>query len=147
MSPGYYIHLSGFILANVRSFRRLLVYQSQLTFSYFIPEILPLASQLAFQELFLKLPQNLIVDSRLLELDHLCPDNAQLLDRFPVEISAERIRNMLLDNFAKTFGGFANTGCALGTVEKPLKGRDRVLWINGLWGFSRRAKESVDVDP
>ena len=54
---------------------------------------------------------------------------------------------MLLDNFAKTFGGLANAGCALGTVEKLLKGRDRVLWINGLWGFSRRAKESVDVDP
>ena len=94
-----------------------------------------------------KAPKCTYVDSRLLELDHLFPDDAQLLDRFPVKISTERVRNMLLDNFAKTFGRFANAGCALGTVEKLLKGRDRVLWINGLWGFSRRAKESVDVDP
>ena len=61
MSPDYDTHLSSFILANIRSFRRLLVHQSQLTFSYFIPEILPLASQLASQKLLLKLPQNRIL--------------------------------------------------------------------------------------
>ena len=54
---------------------------------------------------------------------------------------------MLFDDFAEGIGGFADTFRALGTVEKLLEGRDRVLWINGLWRFSRRAQESVDVDP
>ena len=82
----YGTHLSRSILANIRSLRRLLVYQSQPIFPYFIPEILPLASQLPFQELLLKLPQNRIVDSRFLDLDHLFPHDPQFLNRPPVEI-------------------------------------------------------------
>ena len=54
---------------------------------------------------------------------------------------------MLLDNIGKRFGRFANAVRTLCTIEKLVEGRDRVLWVNGLWNFSRRAKEGVDVDP
>lgn len=54
---------------------------------------------------------------------------------------------MLLDNIGKRFSRFANAVRTLCTVEKLLEGQDRVLGVNGLWNFSRRAKEGVDVEP